>query len=122
MDAIKEQSPWPYFSHRWLSGLTLTLLICNGCGKPARPVARQSSSVQVVTTADLLQIQTPLARFRVSQNGYLQAGLLRDGKVLSLDAPTAHGGTETNLDLAHAKIQDANGKLGAAGKRIEIAG
>jgi len=80
-------------------------------------------------------VRTSAAEFQVTASGYLQAKLLQNGQALTLDDPTAEanagadyvvsGGTEIRdfvLDLEHARIADASGRLGAKGKRIEISG
>lgn len=76
-------------------------------------------------------VRTAAAEFQVTGSGYLQAKLLQGGQALTLDDPTAgadyvvSGGKEIQdfmLDLDHARVADASGRLGATGKRIEISG
>ncbi|MBZ5573852.1 MAG: alpha-galactosidase [Acidobacteriia bacterium] len=80
-------------------------------------------------------IRTSTAEFRLAANGYLQAKLLYHGQELTLDDPQADSNSSTDyvvssgkeiqdfaLDLDHARIIDASGRLGGSGKRIEISG
>jgi alpha-galactosidase len=95
-----------------------------------------NSSVHVAAVpGGPLVVQTPAAQFRLFPTGYLQASLLQNGQALSLDDPPTgasvsadtllSGGKEIRdfvLDLDHAKIGEASGRLGARGKRIEVSG
>jgi hypothetical protein len=107
-------------------------LILVGCGSSSGPGKTGAS----VTTngANSIVLKTAAAEFDLLPNGYLQAYLLKDGSRLSLDEPQSgpagagdylvSGGKEIRdftLDLAHANVKDASGKLGH-GKRIEVAG
>ena len=79
-------------------------------------------------------VRTRFAEFRLLPSGYIQAILLREGQNLTLDDPAAEdsngdylvsGGREIRdfmLDLDHAKVSSASGRLGARGKRIEVSG
>ena len=76
-------------------------------------------------------LTTSAAEFQVSPDGYVQAFLLKDGNKLSLDEPNVGAPAGSNfvsvagknvnftLDLEHAKVTEAVGKMGS-GKRIEI--
>src|SRR5207247_10028258 len=78
-------------------------------------------------------IRTSASQFRLFPGGYLQAALLQSGKTLTLDDPCPEAtadalvsnGKEIRdfvLDLAHARVSEASGRLGACGKRIELSG
>jgi alpha-galactosidase len=71
--------------------------------------------------ADSVSVETPAARFVLFPNGYLQASLVREGSLLSLDTPSKEA-SDFSLDLASTKVTEAAGKLGSLGKRIEITG
>jgi alpha-galactosidase len=108
-----------------LAMLALGLTTLGGCSRqtpPAVPVAR-TSAIRVASTADSVTIESPAAQFVLLPDGYLRASLIRDGKPASLDSPASgEESSDTVLDLAGAKVSEANGKLGGLGKRIEIAG
>jgi alpha-galactosidase len=104
--------------------LVLALVLFTGCNRGAAPApasAARESVVHVQAGAESVSVDTPAARFVLFPNGYLQASLLRDGKLISLDAANTDGG-DFSLDLAGAKITEASGKLGSRGKRIETTG
>jgi alpha-galactosidase len=78
-------------------------------------------------------VRTQTAEFEVLPSGYLRAYLVKDGERLTLDEPEAEqsdsggylmsAGKELGgflLDFDHVRISDAQGKLGARGKRVEI--
>ena len=80
-------------------------------------------------------IRTSTAEFQLTAAGYLQAKFLQNGQELTLDDPQAEAGSSADyvvsggkeirdfvLDLDHARITDASGRLGATGKRIEVTG
>jgi alpha-galactosidase len=124
-----------------LAPLGLLILIgtavvsCNR-GRSGVSDEQASSSVHVAAgSSGPLVVQTPAAQFRLFPTGYLQASLLRNGQALSLDDPPTgasisadtllSGGKEIRdfvLDLDHAKVGEASGRLGARGKRIEVSG
>ncbi|MGA9474835.1 MAG: alpha-galactosidase [Terriglobales bacterium] len=124
---------------KWLSGLGLVglLLIAISVGRKFVISASASnagpSTIQVETNSKgPLILTTKTAEFRVLPSGYVQAFLVKDGHKLTLDDPAAgdaagdfavQGGKRVHfsLDLAHAKVLEASGKIGA-GKRIEIPG
>jgi len=96
------------------------------------PAPPERSSVQVtVNSRGPVVIKTTSAEFDVLPSGYVQAFLLKDGKRLTLDEPGTESETIVSgsnevrdfvLDFEHAKVSDAQGKLGALGKRIEGVG
>src|SRR5437879_4549692 len=90
-----------------------------------------------VPSSGSIVITTPRAEFRLTAAGYLQAGLLqdKDKQVLTLDDIDADpngsadslvtSGKEAGdfvLDLTHARVSNASGRLGSKGKRVEISG
>jgi alpha-galactosidase len=101
------------------------------------PAANQPSTIQVTAGASgPLVLTTRTAEFQVKPDGYIQAFLLKDGSKLSLDDPSAGASPNASaadssfvrvagkevyfaLDLAHAKVSEATGKMGS-GKRVEI--
>jgi hypothetical protein len=107
------------------------------CGKTRPPRAGQSAPRSQVTVsvneAGPVIVASLQAEFDLLPSGYVQALLLKDGRELSLDEPGAaasffgetlsSAGREIrdfSLDLAHPKVSDAAGRLGPAGKRMEI--
>jgi alpha-galactosidase len=109
------------------------------CGRTPPPgpgqSARRSQVAVSVNKAGPVIVTSPQAEFRILPSGYVQAFLLKDGKGLSLDEPGAaasfpgdilsSAGREIrdfSLDLAHPKVADAAGRLGPAGRRVEIPG
>jgi alpha-galactosidase len=104
---------------------------CGGNEKPQTaatpPVAK--SRVEVKVSADAVVITTLEASFRLSPGGAMSASLAngksldfggtgepsQNGVAVRLDGKDISGG---DLDLAHAEVKDATGKLGATGKAI----
>jgi len=132
--------PWLTRALAWLSGLAVFVLLLLAMGVPrksatAAPASDTShSTIQVETGAKgPVVLTTKEAEFRLLPSGYLQAFLLKDGRKLTLDDPSAgefaagdflvHAGklVHFSLDFAHVKVAEAAGKMGA-GKRIEIPG
>ena len=121
-----------------LLGIGLAQL--GGCEKKPAPAAKsenpasavQASNVHVTTTPDAIDVRTPLAEFVLSPKGYLKGVLATGGTSLTLDEPGSQPGQlvtiahkqlpDLTLDLAKAKISEAQGKLGTRGKRIEVPG
>ncbi len=108
-----------------------------GCQKkePLRlgqPATRGVSVIQVNQAGDEIRVQTPAAEFVLSSKGRLTATLTGNGKKLTLDDPGNESGqvitaghrevSDIALDVAHAKVEDAQGKLGKLGKQIEVRG
>ncbi len=80
-------------------------------------------------------LRTPTTQFQLNANGYLQAALLQGGRAISLDEAQADPAAGSDvvvtgdkqvgdfrLDFSSARITTAAGRLGAAGKRIEVTG
>src|ERR1700733_15640786 len=127
--------------------ITLAFTLATACSRiskapqessasPKNAPARLESSqpaypVQVEITAGSVVVRTSAAEFQVKPDGYVQAFLLKDGNKLSLDEPNVGPAAGSNfvsvagknvnftLDLEHARVSDAVGKMGS-GKRIEI--
>src|ERR1019366_8969392 len=135
---------WAYFrraismvpSAALLAALTLTFFIVS-CSQTKTSSNNQGESAIAVTASpgSPIVVRTPFAEFHLLPSGYVQAFLLRDGKSLTLDDPRADSdangdylvssGREIRdfvLDLDHAKVSSASGRLGARGKRIEVSG
>jgi alpha-galactosidase len=136
--AIADRSDWtrdwaaPFLRSPGISALTVTILVLSlaltlftGCSRgtaPPGPIpSAKESVVRVELGAESVSVGTPAARFVLFPNGYLQASLIRDGKLLNLDSSSKAVG-DFSLDLASAKVTEAAGKLGSLGKRIEITG
>jgi alpha-galactosidase len=117
--------------------LALAALSASGCQKhneavpgPAEPHAK--SAIEVRVSPENILILTPAANFTLAPDGGLGAALQENGKSLTLDARSPrtaqivtiskknHVGAE--LDLAHAQVQEATGKLGERGKKIDVVG
>ena len=121
-----------------LLGIGLAQL--GGCEKKPAPSAKpeapasavQASSIRVSSTPDAIDVRTPLAEFVLSANGYLKGVLINGGTSLTLDEPGSQPGQlvtithkqlpDLTLDLAKAKVSEAQGKLGTRGKQIEVRG
>ncbi len=97
-----------------------------------KPEPNQPSTINVdVKEGGPIVLTTSAAEFQVRQDGYVQASLLSDGKMLSLDEPNAGtpadsdfarvGGKDVHfrLDFQRAQVREATGKMGV-GKRVEI--
>jgi alpha-galactosidase len=117
--------------------LFVAIALCaGGCGTHSTPVApaasHQSSHVQASASADGVVIDTEKAEFVISPSGYVTAKLASGDQKLSLDDPGSDSGMLVTaggkqspavvFDVAHAQISDPHGRLGAIGKRIEVAG
>jgi len=114
--------------------LTIPLESCNS-NRSSSPANADSRINVAVSAGGPVVITTPSAEFQVNSTGYIQAALLRDGHKLSLDDaqidPQASadelisGGKTISdfvLDLSKVLVVTPSGRLGAAGKRIEISG
>jgi alpha-galactosidase len=129
------------FWKSWFGTLLLLVVISislSGCNRNGAATRDQplASQVTVTTIGDRsITIKTSTAEFQLLPSGYLKASLLKDSKVLTLDDAQAANadGADTLvssgkavhdfvLDLAHAKVTDATGRLGTRGKRIELVG
>ena len=108
----------------------LAALSCACGSKSAQPPAPESIA-RVTVLADRILIDTPAAEFSVTPSGYISAALAKSPKVSLDDSETAPGisitasGKEIRdfvFDVSHAVLSTPQGKLGARGKRIDIAG
>lgn len=129
----------------WRLGVSCALLVAaavgllqlSGCQKKeesplAQPAAPKASIIRVNQAADGIHAQTAAAEFVLSSRGYLKAILASNGKYLTLDEPANESGQvitvghievrDMALDVAHAQVTDAQGKLGKLGKQIEVRG
>jgi len=117
----------------WAAALALFTLL--SCGRRSvQPLERTASTV-TVNAAGPIVLWTSTAEFDILPSGYVQSYLVKGGNRLTLDEPedgAAGSGDylvsegkeirDFTLDLAHAQVADAHGKLGAGGKRVEIRG
>ncbi|HVO62104.1 MAG TPA: glycoside hydrolase family 36 protein [Terriglobales bacterium] len=114
--------------------LTVPVVSCSS-NRSKVPAAAESKIHVVVNPGGPLVITTSGGEFQVSKTGYIQAALLRDGQKLSLDDAQADsqasadevtsGGKAVSdfaLDFSNARVTSPSGRLGAAGKHIEIPG
>lgn len=115
--------------------LMIPVVSCSGKRSgSAGPQAQSAIKVNVNPDGPIV-ITTPTTEFALSKTGYLQASLLRDGQKLSLDDLQADpqagadevvsGGKPISdfvLDFGKAQAGSSSGRLGAAGKRVQISG
>ena len=126
-------------THKLYSATVATLvvlLVAGGCEKKKaseQPQVKQSSVKVLPASGDAAPwiIETSTAEFDITSNGSLKSFLLKDGKRLSIDSAEAKDNASDALEI-HAKnvddfklagtpqVSDANGKLGAVGKRVEF--
>jgi len=117
--------------------LVAAVLLTMGCKRSSAHTPRQvpPSAVSVKMDRGSVVITTPGAEFAVLPSGYVRAVLLTGGNRLTLDDPVSDravsnerllvDGKEVRdfvLDLAHAKVSDSSGLLGARGRKVEISG
>jgi len=117
--------------------LVAAVLLTMACKRPSAPTPREvpPSAVSVKMERGSIVITTPAAEFAVLPSGYVRAVLLAGGNRLTLDDPVSKrevsnerilvDGKEIRdfvLDLAHAKVSDSSGLLGARGRKLEISG
>ena len=120
-----------------LATLSFALLVATvGCNHTkTSPVLEQESAITASTSPGALVLKTSKAEFQVLPSGYVQASFLRDGQKWTLDDPATGSTANADypvvaakeisdfvLDLGHAKVSPASGRLGTKGKRIEISG
>jgi alpha-galactosidase len=119
-----------------LTALLLTIPVVSCSSHRSNSPTRAESKIEVaINDGGPAVITTPSAQFQVSKTGYMQAALLQGGQKLSLDDVQADpqvsadeiisGGKEISdfaLDFSKVRITVPSGRLGAAGKRIEIFG
>jgi alpha-galactosidase len=122
---------------KWICGFSVLLLL--GAVALHRPATTASangandSMVQVeIGAKGLVVLKTSAAEFHVLPSGEIEALLVQGNRKLTLDDPgrgdspgnfVVYSGKPVHfsLDLAHAKVLEASGKMGA-GKRVEIRG
>jgi alpha-galactosidase len=120
-----------------LLGTGAWMLQLSGCQKKEESRGTQSaapveSAIRVNQAGDGIHMQTPAAEFVLSSTGRLTGILLSNSKKLTLDDPADDSGqvitaeqreiTDIVLDVAHAQVKGAQGKLGKLGKQIEVRG
>ena len=122
----------PYRSLRIATFVLLLLALITGCRKSAdtTALAPAGSSVVVRIENDGVHITTKSAGFLLTSTGALMGHL--DGVKESASLAEPVNGIEIMVakaavsdvvrDIAHTLVQDATGKLGATGKRVEIKG
>jgi len=108
------------------------LVLALGCTHKTPELNSESVSQIQITTSGFLIMRTPAAEFRFHPNGSMEASLLRGGDTATLDDPQAAASnavtiegkeiSDFSFDIDHAKISPASGRLGSAGKKIEIPG
>jgi len=113
------------------------VLQLSGCQKKEesrgeQPTAPTESAMQVNRAKDGIQVVTPVAEFVLNSNGRLTATLANNGRRLTLEDPAEESGQaitaghrevkDIALNVAHAEVTDAQGKLGKLGKQIEARG
>src|SRR5437660_1608336 len=107
------------------------LVVLPGCRKSQTPVPQTpASTIRVISAADWLRVQTSAAEFLLFPNGYLKASLAGQNSVSTLDDPGTGPGQvitiagqrmgDFSFDTANAQVSDAQGKLGKAGKHVEV--
>ena len=117
-----------------VSLLAVASVLLSSCNRQetGKAISEPASSIDVVSGNPIV-IRTSAAEFRLFPSGYMQASLLSKGKDLGLDDPRIEdtgdvlvsNGKEIRdfaLDLTHAHVSPTSGRLGARGKRIEVAG
>jgi alpha-galactosidase len=105
---------------------TILILMSPGCNRtretPASAPQTPASTISVnVNGANSLIIKSSAAQFDLRPDGYITASLLDNSGQTTLDDPGPAASAIT-YDLAHATVTDAKGKLGPAGKRVEVTG
>ena len=122
-----------------LARLSLLLAVpLVGCDRKAGVTGNGQPDSKIIVNGSAggpVEIKTSAAEFRILSSGYVQAFLMHDGAGSSLDDPGMKSGATSDtlvsaereirdfaLDLEHAKISGASGRLGGQGKRIEFAG
>ncbi len=103
-----------------------------GCKKPETQIAKTpaESTIEVQIVGGAIHVTTKTADFVLSASGNLQSSLLSQNSKLSFEESTP--GVEVVSakkpigdfvrDIDRAQVQNAAGKLGALGKRIQIVG
>ena len=114
--------------------IAVVTTLLGGCkhGQNAPVSAPGNSSVTVESSVDSIRIKTSRAEFVLTPDGNLTAAQTVSNAALTLDDPDTSLGISVTAgaaivndfrrDLARPNIQNANGKLGRLGKRIDIEG
>ena len=113
------------------------LLQLSGCQRNEESSVEPSavpreSAIRVNQAKDGIHVHSPAAEFVLTSTGYLTAIFAANGKEVTLDDPANESGQvitavheevkDIALDVAHAEVKDAQGKLGKLGKQIEVRG
>ncbi len=117
--------------HYWCEALAITAFgLLTACSSSREQ--RSESAIQVTAKgSEPISIRTAAAEFTVFPSGAVTGRLLRGGQAVSLEGTAGDSGDYVvsqgkrlafQLDLAHAKVGDARGKLGSKGRRVEITG
>ena len=115
--------------------LPLGLCCMTACQKEkqATPVAPAAKSVIDVKIApEGVRVRTPVAEFLLMPDGRMTASIQKGGATASLDSRSLDSAQSVTvgkkeysgvvLDISHAEIRDASGKLGRLGKQIDVSG
>ena len=111
--------------------LLLSLAVVLACNREAAESKPEVVSKIQITSSGAIVIRTPAAEFRFNPNGSLQASLLRGREYVTLDDAQVAASSVTiagkeisdfSFDVERAIISPASGRLGPAGKQIEILG
>jgi alpha-galactosidase len=114
-----------------LIGCLIAISAVTACTKKPGATLAQNSTVAITVAPQAVTIATNEAAFTLQPSGYLRAVLKNSSEGSTLDDSTAtpkgasisvHG-QEVNdlvLDLTHATVTDAHGKIGKLGKRVEV--
>ena len=113
-------------------------LLLGGCIQSRPKVSSQEPKSTITVSANPtgpIVIRTASAEFQLTNNGYLQASLLQNGRASTLDDLQADPKVSADvlvsegkqigdfaLDYGNARVSAPSGRLGAAGARIEVRG
>jgi alpha-galactosidase len=110
---------------------SVALAVFGGC-KAKEETKAPVSAVTVENQADGIHLKTKQAEFLLDAKGSLLGKFSSDGKWATIDeagrgsgvvvTSDKHAVGDFARDLGHAEIQNANGKLGALGKRVIVKG
>ena len=110
----------------------LGLAVVLACTHNTPESKREAASQIQITSSGPLVMRTPVAEFRFTPNGSLQASLLRGSETITLDDLQSASSSSVTIsekevsdfffDVEHAKVSPASGRLGSPGKQIEISG
>jgi alpha-galactosidase len=115
--------------------MALIMIQAEGTGIKAslEPSLKPSAVRVIVKPGESVVLSTASAEFDILPSGYIRAFLLRNGHRLTLDEPGTGLVPESvsvngrvidhfHFDLAHARVSEAGGKIGASGRRVELTG